>query len=190
MGNKVPIVVVLGIDVQHKPHASRFDVRDIAFVLRAAKMMNFEIIRVLPKQKELHAIAAKLPMGKIFASGRAFVPFVGRAAFDKLATLIERDIISDAGEEHQTGMVHPPAGLFSTEAVETANTLWSKIDIGTVVLAAQPELYGPTWWQGVVVAVDGDQLTLRWVDYPEDEAICASRTEVCLPHPGAKDPFS
>ena len=33
--------------------------------------------------------------------------------------------------------------------------------LGTVVLAAQPDLYGPGWWQVAVVGVDGDDLTLE-----------------------------
>src|SRR5260370_770872 len=89
MSEKVSILVVLGIDMTDKPHASRFAERDAPFVLRAAELMGFHVIRVAPENTEPHGIAEKLPLGRIFATGRAFVPFVGRSAFDKLAALVE-----------------------------------------------------------------------------------------------------
>ena len=45
MSEKVPIIVVLGIDVDGKPHASRFEERDAPFVQRAAQLMGFHLIR-------------------------------------------------------------------------------------------------------------------------------------------------
>src|SRR5258708_2084781 len=92
MAEKVPILVVLGIDIDGKPHGSRFDERDAPFVTRAAQLMGFHVIRVAADNKELHAIAKGLPLGKVFATGRAFVPFVARSAFDKLAKLVEAGI--------------------------------------------------------------------------------------------------
>src|SRR5882762_5215686 len=72
-----------------------------------------------------------------------------------------------------------------TEAVSTADGLWSKVEVGSVVLAAQPDLYGPGWWEGVVVDVNGDDLTLRWMDTPSEEPFHASRRDIALRHPGA-----
>src|SRR4249920_1737421 len=78
MSEKVPIIVVLGIDIDSKPHASRFEERDAPFVVRAAELMGLHVIRVAPDNEELYGIAAALPLGKIYATGRAFVPFVSR----------------------------------------------------------------------------------------------------------------
>src|SRR5712671_2974809 len=74
MAEKVPILVVLGIDIDGKPHASRFTEHDASFVLRAAELMGFHVIRVSAENGELYAVAEGLPLGKIFATGRAFVP--------------------------------------------------------------------------------------------------------------------
>src|SRR5947207_5024205 len=87
MSEKVPILVVLGIGIDGKPHASRFAEHDAPLVAHAAELMRFDVIRVPPENSELHALAERLRPGKIFATGRAFVPFVARAAFDKLAVL-------------------------------------------------------------------------------------------------------
>ena len=82
------------VHVPRRPHASRFDERNAPFVLRAAEMMGFHVIRVPAENAELHEIAGKLPLGKIFATGRAFVPFASRAAFDKLAVLVNGGVTS------------------------------------------------------------------------------------------------
>jgi hypothetical protein len=185
MSEKVPIIVVLGIDVDGKPHASRFDERDAPFVQRAAELMGFHVIRVAPENEELHAVASALPLGKIFATGRAFVPFVGRAAFDKLATVVEGGVTIEQRAESGAPPVFPLADMFTTDAISTADALWAKIKTGTTVLAEQPEDYGPGWWEGVVVAVDGDNLTVRWVDDPAEEPIRIPRRQVALRHPGA-----
>src|SRR6266568_4275207 len=148
MSEKVPIIVMLGIDVDDKPHASRFEERDAPFVQRAAEMMGFHVIRVAPDNDELHGIAEKLPLGKIFATGRAFVPFVGRAAFDKLSTLVEGGVTITARAEAGVPPVYPLRDMFTTEAVNAADALWAKVEVGTVVLAAQPDVYGPGWWEG------------------------------------------
>src|SRR5579864_7116713 len=185
MSENVPITVVLGIDVDGRPHASRFEERDAQFVQRAAELMGFHVIRVPPDNTELLTIAEGLPLGKIFATGRAFVPFVGRSAFDKLAALVEGGVTITARAEAGVRPVSPLAEMFTTEAVDTADALWAKVEVGTVVLAAQPDLYGPGWWEGVVVGVNGDDLTLRWMDEPAEEPVHVARRDVALRHPGA-----
>ena len=48
MAKNVPILVVLGIDIEGKPHASRFAEHDAPFVQRAAELMGFHVVRVPP----------------------------------------------------------------------------------------------------------------------------------------------
>ena len=185
MSEKVPITVALGIGLDGKPHASRFADSDAPLVARAAELMGFHVIYVPPDNAELHGVAESLPRGRIFSTGRAFVPFVGRTAFDKLATLVEGGVTIEARAMSGAATVYPLADMFTTEAVNTADALWAKVEVGTVVLASQPEVYGPGWWEGVVVGVDGDDLTLRWMDEPAEEPFHLSRRDVALRHPGA-----
>ena len=70
-------------------------------------------------------------------------------------------------------------------AAGSADALWGKIGVGSVVLAEQPEVYGPGWWEGVVVGVTGDELTIRWMDDATEEPLRVSRRNVALRHPGA-----
>ena len=185
MAEKIPILVVLGLDIENKPHASRFAEHDAPFVQRASELMGLHVIRVGPDNEELHGLAEGLPLGKIFATGRAFVPFVGRSALDKLAVLVAGGVTITARAEAGVEPVYPLRDMFTTEAVNAADMLWAKIEVGSVVLAAQPDLYGPGWWQGVVVGINGDDLTLRWVDDPAEKPFRLSRRDVGLCHPGA-----
>lgn len=184
MTEKVPILVV----IDGKPHASRFTKHDAAFVARAAELMRFHVIRVPAKNKELHGIAKELPVGKIFATGRAFVPFVSRSSFGKLATLVEGGVVLEAGAAAGPAPVYPAGDMFTSEAINTADGLWSKIEVGTVVLAAQPDVYGPGWWESIVLRMDGDDLTLRWMDESVEESFHASRRDVALRHPATDQP--
>jgi hypothetical protein len=184
MGEKVPILVVLGIDKDVRWHASRFAESDATLVMRAAELMGFHVVRVASETEELYGIAESLPVGKIFSSGRAFVPLVAREAFHKLRVLVDGGVMVEV-PSGQPADVPPTAAMFTTEAATAADALWSKIEIGTMVLAAQPDLYGPGWWQTVVVAIEGDDLTLRWVDDAAGESFHLSRRDVGLRYPGA-----
>lgn len=185
MPEKLPIIVVLGLDVDGKPHASRFAERDAAFVQRAAELMGFHVIRVPPENDELHGLAEGLPLGKIFATGRAFVPFVARTSFDKLATLVEGGVTIEQRAASGAAPVYPLADMYTTETINSADALWAKVEVGSVVLAEQPDVWGPGWWESVVLAVDGDDLTLRWMGDTEPEPFHASRRNIALRHPGA-----
>lgn len=184
MAEKVPILVVLGLDIDGKPHASRFAERDAPLLTRAAELMGFHVIRVPPDNAELYTVAEGLPLGKIFATGRAFVPFVARPAFDKLATLVEGGVTIEQRAISGAASVYPLADMFTTEAINTADALWARIEIGSVVLAEQPDTWGPGWWESLVVGAEGDDLTLRWMDESESEPFHASRRDVALRHPG------
>ena len=62
MAEKVPILVVLGIDMDGRPHASRFAEHDAPFVQRAAELMGFHVVRVSPDKSELHGISSPPPV--------------------------------------------------------------------------------------------------------------------------------
>jgi hypothetical protein len=184
MAEKVPILVVLGLDMADKPHAARFAERDAPYLQRAVELMGFHVIRVPPENDELYGLAERLPLGKIFATGRAFVPFVAGAAFAKLATLVEGGVTIEQRAKSGAEPVQPLADMFTTEAINIADALWAKIEVGSVVLAQQPDTYGPGWWESVVVGVDGDDLRLNWLDESDHTEFHASRRDVALPHPG------
>jgi hypothetical protein len=110
---------------------------------------------------------------------------VARSAFDKLAALVEGGVTIEQRAASGAPPVYPLADMYTTETVNTADALWAKVEVGSVVLAEQPDVYGPGWWESVVLAVDGDSLTLRWMDDTDPEPFHAARRNVALRHPRA-----
>src|SRR3954454_24556953 len=162
MPDKVPILILLGLDMGGRSHASRFAQTEAALVKHAAELMGYHVINIGPENSELYGIAERLPAGKIFATGRGFCPYIARPAFDKLAALVAGGITieqrADAGGEP----VFPHAGMYTTAALEAADALWAKIEVGSIVLVSH--VGQPGWSESRVIGIKGDNLTLRWAD--------------------------
>jgi hypothetical protein len=74
--------VVFGCDATGKPHASSFSQSEADLAEEAAKLMG---LRLLPVRTDTErALATKVPRGRVFVSGRAFVPFIKAALLTEL----------------------------------------------------------------------------------------------------------
>ena len=69
-----PALVVFGRDKGGKPHASSFVESEAALATKAAELMGLRLLRVRTDAER--ALAAQVPRGRVFATGRAFVPFI------------------------------------------------------------------------------------------------------------------
>jgi len=76
-------LIVFGLDEKGRPHASWFGDEDVALARKAAAMMGMEAVEA--NSEALRALARQLPAGRVFASGRAFVPFVKGGLYSQLA---------------------------------------------------------------------------------------------------------
>ena len=81
-----PSICLFGLDDAGKPHASRFNGADTDRVTKAAALMGLHVLALAsPDSGDL---AERLPQGRIFeTSGKAFVPFVARPLYERLAAL-------------------------------------------------------------------------------------------------------
>lgn len=77
-----PTMVVLGRDDRGKPHASWFDEAQQIAARRAATLMDMQALPV--SDDAVRGLAARLPQGRVFDSGKAFVPFVKGDLYDEL----------------------------------------------------------------------------------------------------------
>ena len=81
----VPALIVFGKDEAGKAHASVFDLKDFEAAQNAADAMGMDN---MPLELNGHPdIVAKLPAGRVFESGKAFVPFVKAELYDRIAAL-------------------------------------------------------------------------------------------------------
>src|SRR4051812_40519475 len=137
-----PAIIIFGRDEAGKGHAAWFDQSEAALAEKAADFMNMRVLRV--RTDEHRALAAQLPHGRVFASGRAFVPFVKASLFMALQTaaqgaadanLIKLAVNTDDSSEAKlpTAEPKPTAGPSNGKAP----CGWADIGVGNVVLALE-----------------------------------------------------
>jgi hypothetical protein len=174
-------VVLFGIDSRGKPKAARFGKDAASLAVKAASQLR---LRVLPTdQPKVAEIAARLPVGRVHATGKTFVPFVRRELYDKL--------IAAAGNGNSAISVRTvasqasgPAKTSSPSANPNLPHSWDRIGLGDLVVAQEALEDG--WYEAIVVEVNGDMLTLRWRDYPRERRLVRHRFRVALLYPGSQ----
>jgi hypothetical protein len=181
MPEPLPIVVVLGLDADGKPHAARFFESDAKGAASAATAMGYHAVRVT--DAPLREVASTLPAGKLLDGGRAVVPFVKRDTFIKLATLVEGAIKPAPKATDKAEAGEPLAEDEPDDTGKPVYPLWSAVEIGAEVLAAKDGVAG--WWEANVVAVggNGEVLTVRWRDAQTEPPFMVLRRKIALKHP-------
>ncbi|WP_050735669.1 hypothetical protein [Methylobacterium sp. ARG-1] len=184
-----PALIVFGADKDGKPHASWFTESDTALATKAARLMN---MRTLPLNNEANrTIAAELPQGRVFASGRAFVPFVKKGVYDRLSALAEAAEAATGSAPGETVVQGPTtatgdAGDQTFKATATGEARyprsWAGVAIGSLVLISEGEQDG--WYEAEVIeAKAGGIYTLRWRDWPDLPLLVRRREHMALLHP-------
>lgn len=202
-------LIVFGRDDKRKAHASRFgeDNRDAA--MKAAYLMGFHTLAVTkPAMKN---IAEGLPEGRVFESGKAFVPFVKEGtclALEGHAKQFPRDVLElstvtkaeldqlSARSEKETGTV--TSGQTETSSndsldIDTPSSYpadWQSIKAGDCVLAVDDPDDG--WWEAKVIDANTNTglgsntiplLTLNWVAFEGEPNFTRRANQVALFHP-------
>jgi hypothetical protein len=114
-------------------------------------------------------LAKKLPVGQLYATGRAFVPNVRQ-------TLYSDVIVALAGEPQQAA-IGPEDDKASTPVARGLPRSWDEIAPGHQESLA----YG--WCEAIVLDRKDDMLTLRYRDYPRLPKFFRHRTAVALMSP-------
>jgi hypothetical protein len=179
-------LILVGLDDQGKPHAAWFTADQVDAATLAAEMMDMASIDV--GGSELAALAGMLPKGKLFESGKAFVPFTKRDMYDRLAGFLDEDFVASTAlrvEAAKAAAAESYAKASKGEAPLHLPEDWSKLAVGDLVLATEDPDEG--WWPCEVVAVlDNKQFRLRWRDFPDQDAFIAAVTDIALVHPQCK----
>ena len=67
-----PAIIVFGLDQAKKPRAASFTSEQVELATKAAELMKLRVLKVAGP--ELTDLAARLQVGRIYASGHGFVP--------------------------------------------------------------------------------------------------------------------
>ena len=161
----VPAVIVFGFNEHRIPQAAWFSEADADLATRAARLMG---LRVLKIENDAHReLAARLRQGQVYAADRTFAPVVLREVFDALCEL--------------AGPVAAPSPVEITAGKDEAASRpasWEAIKVGDLVIAHESPEDG--WWEAIVVAIEKDQLVLRWRDYARKPCVRRGRLDVAL----------
>ena len=184
---------VLGFDDNGKPRGARFaELKDN--IASAAVDMN---CRVLIDQPEtVSDIAMKLPVGRIYASGKAFIPNIRRDLYDKISEAAQiaaekSDTENEAGAAEQSAMVKsqidradaaPAEARCVSPVTSGLPRSWETIGVGHMVVFHESPDDG--WWEGIVIQREGDLLTLRLRDFPKQGTFVRHINTVALVNPG------
>jgi hypothetical protein len=187
-GSALAKLILVGLDDQGKPHAAWFTAEQVDAATLAADLMDMASLDV--EGDDLVALAGLLPMGKLFESGKAFVPFTKRETYDRLAAYFDDKFLASAAVRVEAAKAAASAAESYAKASKGEAPLhvpedWSKLAIGDVVLATDDPLDG--WWAcEVLELLDHGRFKLRWRDFPDELTFSKALTELALVHPQCK----
>lgn len=175
-------LIVFGLDDTKRPHASAFPAHEAELAEKAAGLMGMTALRLATDEQK--ALAAKLPKGRVFASGRAFVPFVRVGLYEAIVaaagvlakTAPSACAASADSRKADAGAVNP-AGV-AKPATPPQPTGWADIRVGSVVLATTGPNEG--WYESEVIEILDDLMKLRWCSWPDDPVIARRFSQVGL----------
>lgn len=171
-------LVLFGRDAAGKRRAACFPPEKATEAERAAALMGLQVLRLTDPEQTRRANA--LPRGRLFASGRALVPFVKDAVLDAVFGAQIDPIAVDDSDELPPELL----GDQHADAVPLATTR-AGIVVGSLVLVGEVyPLCG--WYEAIVVTAPSDDLfTLRWRDWPDDPLVARRRDDLALLPPGS-----
>jgi hypothetical protein len=170
--------VLFGIDSRGKPKAARFGKQHAGLALKAATQLQLQVL--MGNDPKIADLTAQLPVGRVHATGRTFVPFIRRDLYDQLLAAAAN------GAAHSSRSPDGSSGASGSAPGGSAPRLprnWQEIGVGDLVVANQDRWEG--WYESIVTGVDGDMLTLRWRDYPRERRIVRHRFRLGLLYPNA-----
>jgi hypothetical protein len=167
-------LLVLGFDEQQKPCGARFVDAKPDLVAKAAQLMGLKVYK--PSSPEAGEVAKKLPVGQLYATGRAFVPHVRQSLYS--------EVIVALAAEPQQAAIGPDDDQASIPVARGLPRSWDEIGPGHLVIAQESLANG--WWEAIVLDRNDDMLTLRFRDYPRLPRFFRHCTAVALMSPAAE----
>jgi hypothetical protein len=159
--------VLFGGDEFGKQRAAKFAADDKELLAKAAEALHLRLVEVATP--DMAAVAAKLPTGRLHASGGGLVPHIKDSLY--------LDLVAE-------NLVDGPSAPRPDPTARDVPRSWDEIAPGHLVIAKESQECG--WWEATVVERNGDLVTLRYLDYPHCPALVRHRSAVALISLGAK----
>jgi hypothetical protein len=114
-------LLVLGFDEQQKPCGARFVGAKPDLVAKAAQLMGLNVYK--PSSPDIAEVAKKLPVGQLYANGRAFVPNIRQTLYS--------DVIVALAAEPQQAAIGPDHDKTSTTVARGLPGSWDRSRLAT-----------------------------------------------------------
>src|SRR5215468_3000173 len=172
-------IVLFGIDSRGKPKGARFGKEHASLATKAAAQLHLNVLA--SNDPRVAEIAARLPVGRVHATGWTFVPFIRRDLYDKLVAAapngnLGQPLIPPSGATGGAAGSRPPGSS------PNLPRSWHEIGVGDLVLAQEDPTDG--WYEAIVVEAANDMFTLRWYHYPRFRRFIRHRLRLGLLYPG------
>jgi hypothetical protein len=167
-------LIVLGFDEQQKPRGAKFVDAKPDLVTKAADLMGLKVYEASPP--EIAELAKKLPLGRLYANGRGFVPNIRQSLYSDLVVALGLEPQAALSKNGDKDSLPPARGLPSS---------WDEVATGHLVIAQESLEYG--WWEAIVLDRNGDTFTLQYRDYPHLPKFVRHRSGVALMCPPTDD---
>lgn len=162
-------LIVFGLDTAGKPKAGRFTEKHAAAAAKAANSLK---LSTCPGDKPAIAdILKKIPVGRLHAQGKAFIPYIKRELFDQIQAA--------AAPAAPAAKSNPGPAVTETPVARPPRN-WDEIAAGHLVLYHEGPRDG--WWESLVQARDGETLTLKYRDFARYPAFQCHFRAVALPY--------
>src|SRR6202045_2929543 len=133
-----PPLIVLGYDDEQKPRGARFDHDKPDLVTKAAELIGLKVYDT--SNPDVAAIAKKLPVGRLYANGRGFVPNIRQDLYSHL-------VVALAGKPEAA--LSPDDAKDSLPAARGLPRTWDEVAPGHLVVAHESIEDG--WWEAIVI---------------------------------------
>ena len=165
-----PPLIVLGYDDDQKPRGARFDHDKPNLVTKAAEFLDLKVYQAT--SEDVAAVAEKLPVGRLYANGRGFVPNIRQDLYSEVLATLALEPQAALSLENDKDSLPAARGLPRT---------WDEIEPGHLVIAQESLDNG--WWEAIVLERKDDVFTLRFRDYPQLPKFFRHRSAIALMNP-------
>jgi hypothetical protein len=175
-------LVLFGIDGRGKAKAARFGKEHAGLAMKAADQLQLQVLA--SNDPKIADIAARLPVGRVHATGRTFVPFIRRDLYDQLLAAAADGNLHQPPAPPANGTSGNAAGSPPSRSSPKLPRTWQEIGVGDLVVAQQSLEDG--WYEAIVLDANGDMFSLRWRDYPRQRQFVRHRLRLGLLYSGPK----
>ena len=137
---------------------------------KAAELMGLKVYQAT--SEDVGAIAKKLPVGRLYANGRGFVPNIRQDLYSEVLVTLALEPQAALSLETDKDSLPAARGLPRT---------WDEIAPGHLVIAQESLDNG--WWEAIIIDRKDDVFTLRFRDYPQLPKFFRHRSALALMNP-------